>query len=151
MTSTPLRDVGTRKKDVLEVLGKNGRYWLGTADPTGKPHVIAVSAWWESDALVMATVGTSRTARNMEMNPRVTLATGAFNDAIIIHAQMIETRAVGDAPDIAQGFKAALGWEPSEVSEGWAFFRLRPTRIKAFRDFGEIEGRDVMVNSKWLA
>jgi hypothetical protein len=151
MTSTPLRDIATRKKDVLDALAKNGRFWLGTADPTGKPHVIAVSAWWHSDALVMATLGTSRTARNMEMNPHVTLAGGAFNDAIVIHAQMIESRAVADAPELARGFKAAMGWEPSEVSEGWSFFTLRPIKIQAFREFEEIEGRDVMVRSRWLA
>ena len=151
MTSTPLRDIATRKKDVLETLAKNGRFWLGTADVTGRPHVIAVSAWWESEALVMATLGTSRTARNIETNPRVTLATGAFNDAIVIHAQMIESSAVEDSPELAKGFKAALGWEPSEVSPGWIFFRLRPTKIQAFRDYEEIEGRDVMVRSRWLA
>ena len=151
MTSTPLRDVATRKKDVLETLAKNGRFWLGSADPAGRPHVIAVSAWWESDALVIATLGSNRTARNIEMNPRVTLATGAFNDAIIIHAQMIESRAVEDSQDIAQGFKKAMGWEPSEVGSGWVFLRLRPTKIQAFRDFEEIEGRDVMIRSRWLA
>jgi hypothetical protein len=151
MTSTPLRDVATRKKDVLETLAKNGRFWLGTADPTGKPHVIAVSAWWESEEFVVATLGSSRTARNIEMNPRVTMATGAFNDAIVIHAQMIESRAVEDSPDLAKGFKAVMGWEPGEVGPGWIFLRLRPTKIQAFRDYEEIEGRDVMLRSRWLA
>ena len=151
MTSTQLRDVATRKKDVMERLLRSGRFWLGTADKTGKPHVIAVFAWWHSDALVISTLTGSRTARNMERNPRVTLATGPFDDAIIIHAQMIESRAVDDAPDMAHGFNAALGGEPSQIGEGWTFFRLRPTKIQAFRDFDELEGRDVMIDSRWLA
>jgi len=87
----------------------------------------------------------------MEANPNVTLAGGTFNDAIVIHAQVIESRAVKDAPDLARGFKAAMGWEPSAVSDGWSFFTLRPTKIQAFRDFEEIAGRDVMVRSRWLA
>jgi len=30
------------------------------------------------------------------------------------------------------------------------FFRLRPNRIQAFRGYDEIEGRDVMLRSRWL-
>ena len=44
-----------------------------------------------------------------------------------------------------------MGWDPREVGEGWAFFRLRPSRIQAYRGYEELEGRDVMRNSRWLA
>ncbi len=43
-----------------------------------------------------------------------------------------------------------MGWDPREM-DGWMFYRLRPTRIQAFRGYDEIEGRDVMVRSRWLA
>ena len=42
-----------------------------------------------------------------------------------------------------------MGWDPREM-DGWMFFRLRPTRIQAFRGYDEIEDRDVMVRSRWV-
>jgi hypothetical protein len=44
-------------------------------------------------------------------------------------------------------WKKAMGWTPDD---GWMYFRLRPTRIQAFRRYDEIEGRDVMIRSRWL-
>jgi len=151
MTSTPQRDPATRKKDVLAALESQGQYWLATSPINGRPHIIAVSGWWDGDdELVIATLGTSLTAKNMAMNPVVSLAHGSPADAIVIQAQMIDSAPVEDAPhDLAEGFEKAMGWDPREM-EGWMFFRLRPTGIKAFRGYDEIGGRDVMVRSRWV-
>ncbi len=145
-----MRDTATRKKDVLEVLEQQGHYWLSTAEVGGRPHVIGVSALWDGEQLLVTTLGSSRTARNMAMNPTVVLAHGDPSDAVVIRAAVIDSAAVEDSADLAAGWKAALGWDPREM-EGWVFFRLRPTRIQAFRGYDEVEGRDVMSRSRWLA
>ncbi|HEY3086318.1 MAG TPA: pyridoxamine 5'-phosphate oxidase family protein [Candidatus Dormibacteraeota bacterium] len=145
-----MRDTATRKADVLAALEKQGKYWLVSADVAGRPHVIAVSAWWDGDELVVTTNGSSITARNLAMNPVVKLAGGDPSDAIVIDAAVIDSSGVEDSAELAGGFKAAMGWDPREM-DGWMFFRLRPTRIQAFRGYDEIEGRDVMVRSRWLA
>ena len=149
MTSTPQRDSATRKRDVLEALERQGHYWLSTAPISGRPHIIAVSAWWDGHELVVTTLGTSVSARNMAMNPLVTLAGGDPSDAIVIQAQMIDSVDVKDAADLATGFEKAMGWDPREM-DGWMFFRLRPTRIQAFRGYDEIGNRDVMLRSQWV-
>ncbi|TMC85693.1 MAG: pyridoxamine 5'-phosphate oxidase family protein [Chloroflexi bacterium] len=145
-----MRDSATRKADVLSALEKQHDVWLATADVAGRPHLIAVSAWWDGADLLVATTGASKTARNLAMNPIVRVARGAPSDAIVIDAQMIDSRAVEDSADLAGGFAAAVGWDPREVGGGWMFFRLRPTRIQAFRGYDEIEDRDVMVRSRWV-
>jgi pyridoxamine 5'-phosphate oxidase-like protein len=145
-----MRDIATRKKDVLDVLEQQGHYWLSTAEVGGRPHVIGVSALWDGGELVITTLGSSRTARNMATNPAVVLAHGDPSDAIVIQAAVIDSAAVEDSTELAAGWKAAMGWDPREM-EGWMFYRLRPTRIQAFRGYDEIEGRDVMVRSRWLA
>ena len=144
-----MRDSATRKKDVLETLGKQGHLWLATAEIGGKPDMIGVSGWWDGYDIVITTLGTSKTARNIAMNPAVTLAAGDPSDAVVIEAHMMDSAAVEDATDLAEGFEKAMGWDPREM-EGWMFFRLRPTRIQAFRGYDEIEGRDVMVRSRWV-
>ena len=144
-----MRDTAARKRDVLAALEKQGQLWLATADAGGRPHVIAVSAWWDGTDLVITTSGSSRTARNMAMNPLVTLAAGDPGDAIVIQAQMLDSSAAESSEEVALGFSKVMGWDPREMG-GWMFFRLRPTRIQAFRGYDEIEGRDVMVRSRWL-
>ena len=69
-----MRDSATRKADVLSALEKQHDVWLATADVAGRPHLIAVSAWWDGADLLVATTGASKTARNLAMNPIVRVA-----------------------------------------------------------------------------
>jgi len=144
-----LRDTATRKADVLAALEKQGHYWLATASVSGKPHVIAVSGWWDGTDLVVTTLGSSKTARNLAMSQMATLAGGDPSDAIVIQAQMIESADVEKATALAEGFEKAMGWDPREM-DGWMFFRLRPIQIQAFRGYDEIGNRDVMLRSRWV-
>lgn len=147
MTSTQLRDAATRKKDVLAFLEDNGHYWLSTAEIGGRPHVIAVSALWDGHGLMVTTLGTSKTAKNLAMSPLAVLAGGDPSDAIVVQAQVIENVPVENSPRLTEEWKKAMGWEPPG---DWIFFRLRPTRIQAFRGYEEIKGRDVMIRSRWV-
>lgn len=144
-----MRDTATRKKDVLAVLEKQGHYWLATAEVGGRPHVIGVSGLWDGTEMLVTTQGSSKTARNMEMNPQVVLLGGDPSDAIVIQAQVIDHSPVAESRGLTEAWKAAMGWDPSELGD-WTFYRLRPTRIQAFRGYEEIRGRDVMVRSRWL-
>ena len=146
-----LRTVEARKADVLVVLEGQRDLWLASADSSGRPHLIAVSAWWDGTDLVVATTASSRTASNLAASPRVRLAAGAPNDVVMIDARVVEIVAADQAAEVAEGFAIAVGWDPREVGKGWAFYRLRPTRIQAYRGYDELEGRDVMRDSRWLA
>ena len=145
------RTVEARKADVLASLEGQHSMWLASADSAGRPHLIAVSAWWDGNDLVMTTVAASRTAKNLTPGQEVRLAGGTPADAMVVDARVIETQAAEEAPDVAEGFAKAMGWDPREVGAGWAFFRLRPSRIQAYRGYEELEGRDVMRDSRWLA
>ena len=145
-----MRDTKTRKADVLAALERQADVWLSTAD-AGVPHIIAVAAWWDGTDLVVATRGASRTARNLESNPVARVASGTPADAVVIGARVVESRPAKDAVEMAKGFAAAVGWNPGEEEEDWVLFRLRPFRIQAYRGYEEMEGRDVMKGSRWLA
>jgi Pyridoxamine 5'-phosphate oxidase len=145
-----MRDTATRKADVKAMLEKQGDLWLATADRSGKPHLIAVSAWWDGDDLVVATTASSRTARNLAPGKHVRIAIGTPADAIMIDAEVIEKVPATDAGMVAEGFARAVGWDPREVGEGWAYYRLKPSRIQAYRGYDELAGRDVMRKSRWL-
>jgi Pyridoxamine 5'-phosphate oxidase len=146
-----LRTVEARKADVLVALDGQGDLWLATADPAGRPHLIAVSAWWDGADLVVATRTASRTAANLAVGSDLRLAAGSPADAILIDARVVESEAAAKSTELAKGFSGAVGWDPREVGADWAFYRLRPTRIQAYRGYDELEGRDVMRDSRWLA
>ncbi len=145
-----MRSVEERKRDVLAVLDGQGHMWLATAHE-GRPHAIGVSAWWDGVDVVVTTVGTSRTARNLRESRVASLVAGSPDDAVVIQADLVESMPAATADELAKQWLAVMGWDPREVGEGWDFFRLRPARMQAFRGYEEIEGRDVMRQGRWLA
>lgn len=146
-----MRDTATRKADALEMLEKHGDMWLSSADRYGKPHLIAVSAWWDGRDVVIATTEDSRTAANLAPGNEARLAAGTPADVVMVDAEVIESVPAGEADQVAAGFAGAVGWDPREVGKDWVFFRLRPSRIQAYRGYDEVKGRDVMRGSEWLA
>src|SRR4051812_28725244 len=122
-----MRDTAARKADTMAVLEKQGHMWLATAHD-GSPHVIGVSAWWIGDEIVVTTIGSSRTAANLQAGAKARLVAGSPDDAVVILATVVgSSPAAADAAS-AEGFQAAMGWDPREAGDGWVFFRLQPTR-----------------------
>ena len=95
-----------------------------------------MQSWYR--AVCQRPVGTSYDlSRPYEVGSEYMDPLGRVFEALLISAR--ET-------DLAKAF-----WDPREVGEGWTFYRLRPTRIQAYRGYDELEGRDVMRGSAWLA
>lgn len=145
------RTLRQRKADTVAALNRQGDLWLATADTGGKPHLIAVSAWWDGSHLIIATAAASRSARNLDANGIARLALGTPEDVIVIDAAVADRVKVREAAaPLADGFTAAVGWDPREINADWVFFRLTPARIQAYRGYDELEGRDVMQLGRWL-
>ena len=87
-----LRSVERRKADVLAELEKQRDLWLATADRTGRPHLIAVSGWWDGSHLILATARATRSARNLESTGVARLAIGSPEDVIVIDAERVNAR-----------------------------------------------------------
>ena len=146
-----LRSTGQRKSGVLTGLAQNRDMWLATSSPSGRPHMIAVSLWWDGSQVVIATIGGNRTARNLDATGLARLALGSPEDVIMIDVRVSDSVPVGKAdPQLAAGFAAAVGWNPIEEAGNWRFFRLMPLEIQAYRGYGELQGRQVMHDSQWL-
>ncbi len=146
------RNVEQRKADTLAALNRQRDLWLATADRSGRPHLIAVSAWWDGRHVIIATTAASRSARNLESTGTARLALGSPDDVIMLDAAAgngVNVREA-DAP-LATGFSTAVGWDPRDVDGDWVFFRLTPSRIQAYRGYDELKGRDVMLAGRWLA
>jgi hypothetical protein len=148
---TEPRTTGQRTADVITALEENRDVWLATASRSGRPHLIPVSAWWDGANVVVTTIGSSRTARNLAANGAGRIALGSPEDAMMLDVEVAGSVPVADAdPKLAAGFSAGVGWNPADEDGSWTYYVLRPVRGQAYRGYGELEGRDVMRDGAWL-
>jgi hypothetical protein len=146
-----LRSVEERRTDILEVLARNGDGFLATASRSGRPHLIAVSTWWDGTSIVMATRAGSRTARNLHATGQGRLALGSPEDVVLLDVAVADGVPVGAADArLRAGFAAAVGWDPAEEVGDWELFRLSPVRMQAYRGYRELSAREVMRDARWL-
>ena len=146
------RTTAQRVEDTRRLLETAQPGWLATADPKGRSHLIACTAWWHDGEMVIATVGTTRTARNLRATKHARLALGTTDDATLLDLEATILTPVTEAPaEIADGFHQAAGWDPREIGAEWVFARFHPTRIQAYRGYDETGGSDVLRGGRWLA
>jgi hypothetical protein len=144
-----LRTTEQRKADVLATPEGHPHAWLATAAGS-VPHVIVTQAVWDGESIVVATREPSRTARNLVESKIGRLAFGDADEAILVDVELVKSQAAADGGQIGATFERGAGWNPAEQGADWWLFELRPTRIQAYRGYGEIEGRDVMKDGRWL-
>ncbi|GGM81212.1 pyridoxamine 5'-phosphate oxidase family protein [Dactylosporangium sucinum] len=146
MTPPPPRTVGQRRTDTLHRLDHDVDVWVATADAAGAPHLVPLSFLWDGETLLISTVATSPTARNLRAGGRVRLTAGPTRDVVLVEgsAELVDdlTAEVGDA------FAVKTGFDPRELRD-YAYFRIRPERIQAWREANELAGRDLMVGGAW--
>jgi hypothetical protein len=148
---TTSRTTGQRAADARTALDRNRDAWLASSGPDGA-HLIAVSLCRDRDAFVIATRGDSRTARNLDATPTARIAVGPPDDAVLVDVDVVErAEAAGSTSQAAVTFIGAMGWDPADEPGAWAYYRLRPRRIQAYRGYGERHGSDVMRDGRWLA
>ena len=58
-----------------ERLEEGRSYWISTAGPDAKPHMMPIWGVWFNDAFFFSTGTQSRKARNLAVNPRCSIAT----------------------------------------------------------------------------
>ena len=151
MATSSGRSTDDRKRDVLAVLERNGDAFFATASRDAKPHLIVVATWWNGSEIVLATMTSTRTARNLTEGATARLAYGPSNDVVMVDAHVAASEPAGDgSSELARGFAAACGWNPGEESGDWTFYRLEPRKIQAYRGYEETAGRDVMLRGEWL-
>ncbi|MFI0408898.1 pyridoxamine 5'-phosphate oxidase family protein [Actinomadura sp. 3N508] len=166
----PARTPEQRKRDVLDRLGRDVDAWVATADPsTGAPYMVPLSFLWEATSssgahpppsegraplggpsLLVATPSASVTGRNLRASGVVRVGVGDTRDVIMIDG-LVEALEAAELPGgTAEAFAAKAGFDPRSQAEHYLYFRVRPSRIQAWREVNELRGRDVMRDGDWL-
>ncbi|MFG1839589.1 pyridoxamine 5'-phosphate oxidase family protein [Micromonospora sp. NPDC049175] len=149
MAAEAPRTAQQRKQDTLTRLGRDLDAWVASADREGNAHLVPLSFLWDGEALTLATAESSPTARNLRASQRVRMSVGTTRDVVLIEGT-VETFSRETVPvDLADAFAARL-WDARVGTTRYAYFRVTPRRIQAWREENEIAGRDLMRAGHWL-
>ena len=148
----PARTAQQRKADTQRRLENDVDTWVATADPvTGTPYLVPLSFLWDGATVLISTPGTSPTSRNLRATGRVRLGIGPTRDLVLIEGTVqAETAATEIPAEAADAFAAKTGFDPRELT-GYAYFRIRPQRLQAWREANELTGRDLIRGGDWIA
>lgn len=140
------RSAEQRKSDTLTRLASDVDAWVATADSDGDGYLVPLSFLWDGAGMVVSTPRSSVTGRNLSRGGRVRAGVGLVRDVTMIDgtAELVEDERTMDT------FAAKDGWDPRKEDDDYAFFRIVPERIQAWREVNELPGRTLMRDGKWL-
>ncbi|MFD8570288.1 pyridoxamine 5'-phosphate oxidase family protein [Streptomyces sp. NPDC059639] len=149
--AAPARSAKQRKQDTLARLERDVDVWVATADPaSGTPYMMPLSFLWHDGALIVSTRASNPVARNLVATGRVHLGLGRTRDVVRIEGK---AEVLGDdelTPALGDAFAAKTGFDPRDLSAPYVYFRIRPSRVQAWREVNELAGRDLMRDGTWL-
>jgi len=148
----PARTAQQRKADTLRRLEQDTDAWVATADPgSGTPYMVPLSFLWDGATVLIATPAASPTSRNLQATGKVRLAIGPTRDLVLIEGTVQAVTAAADIPAGAgDAFAVKTGFDPRELTDGYAYFHIRPLRVQAWREVNELVGRDLMRDGDWV-
>ena len=150
-TVAPPRPLAQRVADSRRLLETTVDAWVATADPeSGRPWMVPLSFAWTGSIVVLGTGADSKTVVNATAQPWVRLGFGAVRDVVLVHGTAALV-AMGDV-DRAEAdlFAERAGFDPRELSSPYAYLRVTPRRIQAWREENELADREIMRDGRWL-
>ena len=140
------RRIEQRKYDTLARLSAEKDAWIATADAAGNAYLLPLSFLWDGVGVIVSTQRSSVTGRNMSRGGRVRAGIGALRDVTIIDGSPEPARDEGTK----DAFAAKHGWDPRREADDYAWFRIVPDRVQAWREANELPGRLLMRDGNWL-
>jgi Pyridoxamine 5'-phosphate oxidase len=150
VTAQTPRDARQRKQDTLARFRADDDAWVATTTgASDRAYVVPLSFLWDGAAFILATTESSLTARNLQSSGKARLVFGPTRDVVIVDGDVESFTLETVPPNLAAAF-AARQWDPRELSERYAYFRITPSRIQAWREENELAGRVLMSGGRWL-
>ena len=143
----PPRSLQQRQQDTRDRLESDADAWIASADAGGDAYLLPLSFLWDGAGAVVATPSSSVTARNLSRGGRVRVGVGELRDVTMIDgiAEPVHDERTKDA------FAAKHSWDPRKEASDYAYFRIVPDRVQAWREVNELTGRTLMRDGDWLA
>lgn len=105
-------------------------YWLNTVTPDGRPHAMPVWGVWLDDHLHFGGGRGTRKAKNLAVDPRVSIHLEDGLDVVIIDGRVGEVLDVETQTRLDDVYQEKYG-----MRHGTPVWRVVPTRVFAWTDF----------------
>lgn len=151
MERPPARSAEQRRKDSLARLENDVDLWVATADPdSGRPYLIPLSFLWDGSTILIATPASSVTGRNLQATGIVHLGVGLVRDVTLIEGTVEVVPAADISDELGETFATKTGFDPRAEPQDYLYFRIRPQRLRTWREANELTGRTLLRDGRWL-
>jgi general stress protein 26 len=149
VNETP-RSAQQRKLDTLARLDSDIDAWVASASAAGDAYLIPLSYLRDGATMTLSTPEASLTGRNLRASGWVRLAVGPTRDVVMIEGSVEAFTRESVPAELADAF-AAKHWDARLDTPRYAYFRITPQLVQAWRSVAELSGRDLMRDGRWLA
>ena len=146
----PARSITERRLDTLAKLRTDVDLWVASASEHGDAYLVPLSYYWDETTLTIATPRSRRTARNLMRAGWARVALGPTRDVVLIEGS-VEAIPIGTDPVLEDAHAKASGFDPRELTTEYVYLRITPSLIQAWRESNELDGRDLMLEGRWLS
>jgi PPOX class probable F420-dependent enzyme len=112
-------------------------YWIATTRPDGRPHLIAVWGVWHGDRLYFSTGRHSRKARNLQVDPRVSVSTDDATEAVVVEGTASPGPTVPDRAGVLAAYAEKYGMAPPDGADT-PLYVVEPSVAFGFVDSEEL-------------
>lgn len=117
-----------------EQLERSKNYWVCTTCPDGRPHAMPVWGLWNDGAIWFSTGRTTRKARNLAENPRLTIHLESGDDVVILEGTVAEVKEKGELQRLLELYKAKYNVDPPLLEPSTVNYRLAPSKALGWRE-----------------
>jgi len=131
-----------------ERLAGSHDYWVATVRPDGQPHVMPVWGVWDAGCLWFSSSLGSRKARNLDVDPRLTVTTDNASEPVVVDGTAEQIVAL-------EACSRFLGLSNAKYGTDYAVEFLDPTVNATFRVtprwvFGLVEADFAGSPTRWV-
>ena len=147
---TSARPRAQRRRDTAHRLTHDVDLWVASASADGVPYLVPLSFDWDGEAVLLATSAKSPTGRNLAASRTTRLGLGDVRDVTMIDGDVEVLEIDALPPEVGDRFAARSGFDPRAENAEYAWFRITPRRIQAWREANELADRVLMRDGRWL-
>jgi nitroimidazol reductase NimA-like FMN-containing flavoprotein (pyridoxamine 5'-phosphate oxidase superfamily) len=116
-------------------LTKAHTYWIATARPDGRPHMMPVWGLWLDGAFYFSTGRNSRKAQNLASNPGCVLSMEQDGDSVIVEGVAAPVEDPSLLKQCYKAYKEKYEWDMEDGGE--PFYVIRPSVAFGFIETGD--------------
>jgi hypothetical protein len=144
------RTAAQRRADTEHRLAHDVDCWVATADDNTAPRLTVLSFLWDGSALLLSTTAGSPTGRNLASNATVQVGIGLTRDVVLVAGTVEVVRRDALSAEDGDAFAAKTGFDPRTLRAEYAYYRVRPRTIQAWREEDELAGRWLVRDGVWV-